>query len=66
MSGIADHLGQRISAAAHSAWAMVHHPRREPNTDLAAEHHSTTSDPTGGKQPGEPESSPRGLGGMDF
>ncbi|MBF5001239.1 hypothetical protein IRT45_29330 [Nocardia sp. BSTN01] len=65
MSGIATQLGHRISAAAHSAWAMVHHPRREPSTDLAAEHHSTTSDPTGGRQ-GEPESSPRGLGGMDF
>ncbi|WP_146161317.1 hypothetical protein [Nocardia sp. MDA0666] len=66
MSGIATQLGHRISAAAHSAWAMVHHPRREPNTDLAAEHHSTTSDPTGGPGQGEPESSPRGLGGMDF
>ncbi|NKY46055.1 hypothetical protein [Nocardia cerradoensis] len=65
MSGIATQLGHRISAAAHSAWALVHHPRREPNTDLAAEHHSTTSDPTGGRGQGEPES-PRGLGGMDF
>jgi hypothetical protein len=44
---------------------MVHHPRREPNTDLADEHHSTTSDPTGGRRQGERES-PRGLGGMDF
>ncbi|WP_157126092.1 hypothetical protein [Nocardia mikamii] len=66
MSAIATRLGHRISAAAHSAWAMVHHPRGEPHTDLAAEHHSTTSDPTGGRQQGEPESSPRGLGGMDF
>ncbi|MGV9679270.1 hypothetical protein ACWDSJ_28645 [Nocardia sp. NPDC003482] len=35
-------------------------------SDVGDEHGSVTAEPRGKQEPGEPESSPRGIGGMDF
>ncbi|MBF6327007.1 hypothetical protein [Nocardia transvalensis] len=41
-------------------------PAESRESDVGDEHGSVTAEPRGDARPGEPESSPRGIGGMDF